>query len=220
MQPGNIRNDLICQYNVCYISVRIHQDVSQPIDFLTKACEFVAEEITSQHVDNELRKWSSVFPWIDDDKATTYFELALDAPSCMENVALVASKTYNRGLIIIGIYCESMFYFVILPGEGEQHLLDVRFPNVSSHGQGLHIASYREETPFWRKLTLWHTVAGGPVVKELPKHTPKTTTNLASSKYIQTYCILRSDTNTSGGLSVQHDALFRFGSWCYAGCLV
>jgi len=201
-------------------SMKVHSDVNEPLDFLQKACEFVAEEVTSSHVDDELRKWSSVFPWIDDDKATTYFELALEPPSYMSKVSLVASKTYNRGLIVIGIYFEGMFYFVLLPGEGEQHLLDVRFPNVSCHGQGLHIASYREETPFWRKLTLWHTVAGGPVVKEIPRgETPKsTTTNLSSSKYIQTYCILKSEPNSNGGgLSVQHEALFRFGSWCYAG---
>lgn len=201
-------------------SMKIHNDINEPLDFLQKACEFVAEEVTSSHVDDELRKWSSVFPWIDDDKATTYFELALEPPKFMSKVSLIASKTYNRGLIVIGIYFEGMFYFVLLPGEGEQHLLDVRFPDVSSHGQGLHIASYREETPFWRKLTLWHTVAGGPVIKdEAPRDTPKsTTTNISSAKYIQTYCILKSEPNANGGgMSVQHEALFRFGSWCYAG---
>lgn len=194
------------------------KDISEPLEFLSKACEFVAEEVTSNHVDNELRKWSTVFPWIDDDKATTYFELAMEAPKCMEKVSLIASKTYNRGLIVIGIYFDGLFYFVVLPGEGEQHLLDVRFPNVSSHGQGLHIASYREETQYWRKLTLWHTVTGTGAT-EVPKEIPKaTTTNLGSDKYIQTYCILKSEANAmGGGLSVNHDALFRFGSWCYAG---
>lgn len=201
-------------------SMKIHNDINEPLDFLQKACEFVAEEVTSSHVDDELRKWSSVFPWIDDDKATTYFELTLEPPKFMSKVSLIASKTYNRGLIVIGIYFEGTFYFVLLPGEGEQHLLDVRFPDVSCHGQGLHIASYREETPYWRKLTLWHTVAGGPVITtEAPRDVAKsTTTNISSAKYIQTYCILKSEPNPSGGgLSVQHEALFRFGSWCYSG---
>lgn len=202
-------------------SVKGHSDVNEPLDFLHQACEFVAAEVTSSHVDDELKKWSSVFPWIDDDKAPTYFELALEPPKYMSKVSLIASKTYNRGLIVIGIYCEGMFYFVLLPGEGEQHLLDVRFPNVSSHGQGLHIASYREETPYWRKLTLWYSVTGGAVAKELSgaSDTPKsTTTNISSAKYIQTYCILKSEPSSSGGgLSVEHEALFRFGSWCYSG---
>lgn len=212
-QQGNLR------YYCNASSVKIHSDINEPLEFLHKACEFVAEEVTSAHVDTELRKWSSVFPWIDDDHAATYFELALEPPAYMDRVSLIASKTYNRGLIIIGIYFDGLFYFVLLPGEGEQHLLDVRFPNVSSHGQGLHIASYREETPHWRKLTLWHTLSGADVLgRELVRDLPKaTTTNLASGNYIQTYCILKSELSSSGAPSVQHEALFRFGSWCYAG---
>ena len=139
----------------------------------------------------------------------------------MRKVSLVASKTYARGLIIISIYYEGVMYFVLQQGEGDQHLLDVRFPNVSSHGQGLHIASYPENShAHYKKLTLWHTLTGTigtlqGVEKDMPK---QSTTNISSDKYIQTYCILKSEASPStGGLSVNHEALFRFGSWCYAG---
>lgn len=193
-----------------------HTPVFEPLDFIGSACEFIAEEITSAHVEAELKKWSSIFSWIDDDDASTYFELAIEPPDCLKNVTLVASKTYNRGLIVISIYFENVIYFVLQNGEGDQHLLDVRFPNVSSHGQGLHISSYREDMHFWKKLTLWHTI-DSKVHRD--RENPKfSTTNLSSSKYIQSYCIAKSEsTDSNGALSVYHDVLFRFGSWCYAG---
>mmetsp|Transcript_12180 Transcript_12180/g.18401 ORF Transcript_12180/g.18401 Transcript_12180/m.18401 type:complete len:666 (-) Transcript_12180:254-2251(-) len=201
-------------------SISVHPDVSNPLDFVSDACEFIAKEITSEHVDRELNKWSSVFSWIDDDNASTYFELTMDPPPFMKKVSLVASKTYSRGLIIIAIYFEGVLYFVLQAGEGDQHLLDVRFPNVSSHGQGLHIASYPENLSFWKKLTLWHTLTakvngGVDIDRDIPK---LSTSNLSSDKYIQTYCIMKSEPNhDTGTLSVHHEALFRFGSWCYTG---
>lgn len=202
-------------------SIPSHSDVANPLDFVTEASEFIASEITSAHVETELQKWSSVFSWIDDDNASTYFELAMTPPPFMKKVSLIASKTYSRGLIIVSIYFEGVLYFVLQQGEGDQHLLDVRFPNVSSHGQGLHIASYPENSEkLWKKLTLWHTLAATTGnLEELEKEVPKlSTTNISSDKYVQTYCIMKSEPNAAtGGLSVHHEALFRFGSWCYTG---
>jgi hypothetical protein len=114
-----------------------------PISFMTEASEFLAAEITSEHVEKELKKWSSMFSWIDDDSCQTYFELVCaDPPPCMEKIAIMASKTYTRGLIIVSIYHERTVYFMIQSGEGDQQLLDVRFPDVSKHGQGLQLCSY------------------------------------------------------------------------------
>ena len=203
-----------------YCSISEHIDVFEPIEFVATACEFIANEITSSHVDNELKKWSSVFSWIDDDNASTYFELNMDPPSYMKQVSLIASKTYSRGLIIIAIYYDSTLYFILQAGEGDQHLLDVRFPNVSSHGQGLHIASYPESVLYYKKLTLWHTLTSKQInYNEISQAIPKlSTVNLSSDKYIQTYCIMKSDKNEQTGvLSPYHDVLFRFGSWCYSG---
>ena len=110
---------------------------------MTEANEFIASEITSDHVENELRKWSSMFSWIDDDSSATYFELVCaEVPACMENIAIMASKTYTRGLILISIYHDGTIYFMMTSGEGDQQLLDVRFPDVSKHGQGLQLCSY------------------------------------------------------------------------------
>lgn len=180
--------------------------------------EFIASEVTSDAVDKELRKMASVFPWIDDDRAPTYFELTLGViPEYMSKVAIIASKTYTRGLIIISIYYDRCIYFLIQSGEGDQPLLDVRFPDVSKHGQGLHINSYAENEDGYKKLTLWHIVDPEPfsIKRDLPK---LKTINISSRNYEQTYCIMKSSWDArSNQLSVHHDALFRFGSWCYAG---
>lgn len=180
--------------------------------------EFIAREISSEEVDKELRKMSNVFPWIDDDRAPTYFEMTLShVPDYMDKVTLIASKTYTRGLIIISIYYDRTIYFLLSAGEGDQPLLDVRFPDVSKHGQGLHINSYGDNQFGYKKLTLWHIVDPEPfsIRKDFPK---LKTINVATSNYEQTYCIMKSSWDTkTNQLSIHHDALFRFGSWCYAG---
>ena len=160
---------------------------------------------------------AAVFPWIDDDSSATYFELSVgNVPSYMEPIGLVASKTYTRGLIIVSVYCDGTFYFVVQSGEGDQPLLDVRFPDVSRHGQGLHLASYNDADVPFKKLTLWHIVDyDSSPQRSIPK---LRTVNISSTNYQQTYCIMQSTWDTaSPQLSVHRDVLFRFGSWCYAG---
>lgn len=189
------------------------------------ANDFVASEITSDQVSGELKKWATIFPWIDDDSTSTYFELVTSPPDSLKNVALMASKTYSRGLVIISIYLESMLYFVVQGGEGDQHLLDVRFPDVSRRGQGLHVASYKEEISFWRRLTLWHNVEtekGGSSLansRSQARIMQATTTDISSNEYIQAYCILKSKEKNAANptASSLHEAMFRFGSWCYSG---
>lgn len=171
-----------------------------------------------------MKKWAAIFPWIDDDNSSTYFELVTDPPQCMSNVAIMASKTYARGLIFISIYLEGTIYFVVQGGEGDQHLLDVRFPDVSKRGQGLHVASYKEDMQFWRRLTLWHCIDHDEKTMGMLM-SPSTarivrTADISSSDYIQSYCILKSkdrDPNSVSSAASVHEALFRFGSWCYAG---
>ena len=212
-QQGSLR------YYCNSINVPTSSVYSDPLQFLRAATEFVAEEMTSLSIERELKKMSSVFPWIDADGATTYFELSMsDVPHYMEKVGLVASKTYSRGLIIISIYTENVFYFVIQNGEGDQPLLDVHFPDVSKHGQGLQLQSYNDPSYSWRKLTLWHVLNCSPR-SEAQRLIPKIrTVNISSSNYQQTYCVMKSTFDASVPVqSLHHDVLFRFGSWCYSG---
>jgi len=140
-------------------AVPLNSDFYEPMKFLSEAADFFASEMVSEEIEDELKKLSSMFPWIDDDNSTTYFELLLaDVPPCMDQVALVASKVYIRGLIIISIYNEGTVYYVIQSGEGDQALLDVRFPDVTKRGQGMHLASYVNASLPYKKLTLWHMV--------------------------------------------------------------
>lgn len=212
-QQGSFR--YYCNSN----NVPKNSDYYDPLEFLNDAADFLGNEMISEGVEKELRKMSSVFPWIDDDEVNTYFELSANVPTFMNKVALVATKTYVRGLIIISVYFDHTIYFVIKDGEGDQPLLDVRFPDISRHGQGLHISSYNEHRLPWKKLTLWHILFPDTSLVENLKHIPKLKTLSVSSKnYQQTYCIMKStwDAN-SPTVSIHHDVLFRFGSWCYSG---
>jgi hypothetical protein len=110
---------------------------AEPMQFIEDGIEFIASEIVSEKIEKELKRWSKVFQWIEQDTARTYFELLCDpSASAVENIDLIANKTYNHGLIIISIFYKNSIYFVLQDGEGDQPLLDVSFPNVSRHGQG------------------------------------------------------------------------------------
>lgn len=192
---------------------------AKPMQFCTEAANFFGAQMSSQETEEELEKLSRELPGINDDAAVTFFELSLEStPSFLDDVKIIASKTYVRGLIIISVYTEGTLYFMIQPGEGDQALLDVRFPDITRKGQGMHLASYSSQP--YTKLTLWLLLDGGGVndvvsAKELPKIK---TLSVSSKNYQQTYAILKSAWEGAvPQLSVHHDVLFRFGSWCYAG---
>ena len=153
-QQGTLR--YYCNAN----NVPTASSFAAPMDFFQRTREFCASEVTSDVVDQELKKWSAVFPWIEDSAAATYFELSLDQTAAMEGISMMCSKNYYRGLILITIYCAGCFYFIVQSGEGDQALLDIRFPDVSKHGQGLHISTYTDPSIPYRKITLWHVLEG------------------------------------------------------------
>lgn len=98
---------------------------------------------------------------MDSDEVKTYFELNCAVGEDMDTVQCVCSKTYARGLIFITIYFEGTFYVSISDGYGDQPLLDVRFPDVSNHGEGITLMSYLDNDieARWQKLTLWQSLA-------------------------------------------------------------
>ncbi|CAM9349466.1 unnamed protein product [Heterosigma akashiwo] len=143
----------------------------------------------------------------------------------MADVAVVASKTYCRGLVLITVWHEGAFYVVVQPGEGDQPLLDVRFPDVSRHGQGLHVHTYTPTWPTstgaagagrpWAKLTLWHAPSlGMPAL--VPQIRDKQLLDLSSDAYLQSYVVMAAPPGAAQP-ATQRQALFRFGSWCYSG---
>ena len=105
------------------LSVPADSLYAKPLLFLEEASEFVAKQILNESIDKELRKMAAIFPWIDDDSASTYFELTLgDLPPYMKHIGLIANKTYTRGLIIISIFFECTVYFLIQGGDGNSFI--------------------------------------------------------------------------------------------------
>lgn len=194
-----------------------HSEFYMPFEWLSESVEFFATEMQSESVTDELVKMSKMFNWIDNDDDSTYFEMQLgDLPDYMLEMKMIACKTYTRGLIIISVYSEGKLFFVVQSGEGDQALLDVRFPDVSQHGQGVQLAIYQDHTVSYRKLTLWHSM--GRSTSRVVKMPKLKSVDVSSSEYQQTYCIMKSSwDDKSPKLSVHHDCLFRFGSWCYSG---
>ena len=201
----------------------------EPAGFLQNATNFFANQICSSQIEKELENLAKMFTWVeDDDNAAAYFELEVDpqtAPKSMSAVAIMAAKTYIRGLIVISIYSQGTFYFILQSGEGEQALLDVRFPDVTQRGQGMHLASYTLNDAPWQKLTVWHLLGttastGSEMASGQGPDTSGSlrSVSLSSQHYQQTYCVLKSAwEGVSPTINMHHQALFRFGSWCYAG---
>eukprot|EP00586_Coscinodiscus_wailesii_P007465 CAMPEP_0172491706 /NCGR_PEP_ID=MMETSP1066-20121228/22562_1 /TAXON_ID=671091 /ORGANISM="Coscinodiscus wailesii, Strain CCMP2513" /LENGTH=719 /DNA_ID=CAMNT_0013260875 /DNA_START=38 /DNA_END=2197 /DNA_ORIENTATION=- len=193
----------------------------EPMEVMQAAQHFVARELTREDVTDKIEKWARGRPWVDDNDAT-YFELIGDfsnVSSSLKDVQCICSKTYARGLILVTIYFEGVFYVMIQDGTGDQPLLDVLFPDVSRDGEGLTLAIYDEgrgtKGKFqWRKLSMWQSLA--PRVDTLDLIMPRTT-NLSSSHYIQTYCVCKPTPGSTAEEASIRDVFFRFGSWCYNG---
>ena len=71
------------------------------------------------------------------------------------DIELIASKTYIREVVLIIIYSEGSFFVTLSAGVGDQPLLDMSFPDVSSRGRGYQIAQYNHSV--YRKLSLWQS---------------------------------------------------------------
>ena len=110
-------------------------------------------------------------------------------------------------------------------GEGDQPLLDVKFPDVSRHGEGVQLASApcsggaafafdgREPPPWYGGLSLWHALPSEVKVA------PPPTRDLSTGSYVQMYLVLRPRAENGGFAvtSAYREVMFRFGSWCYGG---
>lgn len=85
---------------------------SQPVANVYDASEFVARTLASDAIMTQIDELAAEHRWIEDDSSKTFFEVQADIAG-MEGIALVASKTYTRGLIFITIYFEGSFYVSI-----------------------------------------------------------------------------------------------------------
>ncbi|GMI13717.1 hypothetical protein TrVE_jg4966 [Triparma verrucosa] len=190
-------------------------DFYTPLETQNEAQDFLAAELQSDHLSEAIERFEKMYPWMDSDEIKTYFELNCSVGTDMDSVQCVCSKTYARGLIFVTIYFEGTFYVSISDGMGDQPLLDVRFPDVSNHGEGVTLMSYVDNDieARWQKMTLWQSLAEDMKLSTLLAPRKKKTKNLASDSYVQSYIVLKGD----GGNDTFRTAMFRFGSWCYSG---
>ncbi|GMI39585.1 hypothetical protein TrCOL_g5030 [Triparma columacea] len=190
----------------------------EPLETMQEAQDFLSGEFISDEFNDSLERFESMYPWMNDDEVKSYFELNANFENDpMENIQCICSKTYARGLIFVTIYFENTFYVTISEGSGDQPLLDVRFPDVSNHGEGVTLMSYIDNDieAKYQKLTLWQSLAGEMKLSTLLAPRVKKTKNLASDSYVQSYIVMKP--NKDEGNETFRTALFRFGSWCYSG---
>lgn len=194
-------------------------EYAKPLDTLYGAFDFIGEELAGNEVADALEKATSVFSWIDDNDAKNYFELQTSGQECFDKYDIIASKTFIRGLCLIVIYYQRSYFVVLQEGGGEQPLLDVRFPDLSDHLQGIQIQKYdgrqnRHDEDVYEKLLLWQAV------NESAKSVPPARAlkveckNVSGDGYAQTFLIRKTHPGADNNL---REVLFRFGNWCYNG---
>ena len=158
----------------------------RPMKFVYDGSDFAAQCLSSNTVTDELGRLADVYSWMEEDAGNTFFEMKSQPPEFMNDISLVCSKTYARGLVFVAVYFDGAFYFTVSDGEGDQPLLDVKFPDVSHHGQGCQLLAATMGSleggrlpPWFQSLNLWHSMPA-----EL-KIAPPPTRNLSTSEYIQ-----------------------------------
>jgi hypothetical protein len=191
-----------------------------PLETLYDVFDFIGSEFASERMEKKLMKAAEEFAWVDDDsgEAKNFFELQTGGYECFEGVDLIASKTFVRGLMLLVIYYQRSFYIVLQEGDGEQPLLDVRFPDLSAHLQGVHLQTYREEdgAAKMKKLSLWQAVKNSKALSP-PKPVKVQCKDVSGTGYNQTFLIRRTKGPENGGGNNLREVLFRFGNWCYNG---
>lgn len=186
---------------------------SVPLETLYDVFDFIGAELASARIERKLVKAATEYTWVDEESETkNFFELVSGGYECFDDVDLIASKTFVRGLVLLVIYYQRSFYVVLQEGDGEQPLLDVRFPDLTAHLQGIHLQTYRDDDcTNMKKLTLWQAVKQGKL-QSPPKPVKVQCKDVSGTGYNQTFLIRR----TNGGASLR-EVLFRFGNWCYNG---
>nr|CCA14832.1 conserved hypothetical protein [Albugo laibachii Nc14] len=191
-----------------------------PLETLYDALDFIGEELASLRIEKKLIKAAKEFSWIDNEDLSAgtrnFFELQTGGYECFDGIDLIATKTFVRGLVLVVIYSLRSYFIVLQEGDGEQPLLDVRFPDLSAHLQGVHLQSYREDDcTNMKKLTLWQALSNQGT-RPMPKSVQLACKDVSGKGYNQTF-LIRKPSSHSGGQSNLREVLFRFGSWCYNG---
>ncbi|KAL3792157.1 hypothetical protein HJC23_009621 [Cyclotella cryptica] len=181
-----------------------------PLDAFEEARDFLISELSSDKTIHKINNLERTHRWI--DSCHVYFELVGNSSHLFPDILFMCSKVhaYSTGLIFNIIYFEGTIYATIQDGEGEQPLIDVNFPDISSEGQGAVLSLYDNEGMPWMKLSIWQVKHFGINLHHEPNQAA--VSDISCDDYVQSYCILK----TADG-NDNREVMFRFGSWCYRG---
>ncbi|OQS05805.1 hypothetical protein THRCLA_02118 [Thraustotheca clavata] len=189
-----------------------------PLETLYDAFDFIGTELASASIEKKLVKAAEENSWVEEEKESrNFFELETGGFDCFDGIDLIASKTFVRGLILLVIYYQRSYYIALQEGVGEQPLLDVRFPDLTQHLQGVHLRHYQENLMNMKKLVLWQAVSSDTKPKSPPKTFQMQCKDVSGTGYNQTFLIQRTQPLEGHPESKLREVLFRFGSWCYNG---
>lgn len=133
-----------------------------PLSSLTLVCSLLKEYILKsepllEELENLQRKRNSN-PWIDVETGKQYFELQVTQKYLNEyfqNIEFLATKIYYHEVVFIVVLLaeSSSFYVTLNQTRGDQPLLDLSFPDVSSKNRGYLLYSFNHLS--FKKLMIW-----------------------------------------------------------------
>ena len=173
--------------------------------------------------------------WIDADEKS-YFELVCHEDELSCEVEVASTRVYIGTLELVLVYHSNIYYAALRDVCGEEvALFSGNFPEISKRGTGLQLKTYAEKQ--LRKLSIWHVLGEeaealkSAVLALESKESKESEANgsfavdearlWGKSKeafkggYTQTYIMMRAEQRGS----VERRAFFRYGQWCYGGCL-
>jgi len=91
--------------------------------------------------------------WLEGKSSDTFFEFEFCKHNVLDNVDVLAIKSYTpNGIISISLYYVGNWYLILDEGKDDLPLLDSKFPDVSSKGQEHDIHSFPSGIDDWPEL--------------------------------------------------------------------
>jgi hypothetical protein len=174
-----------------------------PLHELEKAQSFVASELSSAGIANDIKNLS----WAKSDDDDVYFELVGDTSRLFPDILLACSTVHHDGRAFIYIYFEGVILTAIVNSDKCCILNDLNVSNFTGCSYGSTLAMYSGNS--WMKLSMFK--ANQRKTDKSPTPPPLLLTSDGS--YVQSYIILKA----TGNKRKEREVMFRFGSWCYSG---
>ena len=198
--------------------------LAHQVQLIQEAQDCFIEQLSLPQIEAHLNHESNA--WIDENNV--YFEMhGLD--TIVDENIFACSKTYARGLLIISILLDGVFYFVMSDVDDDQPLLDVRYPDLSKLDKKLHL--YSGSTGFIKSIEIYACRSTKILFNDQIESKDESqqqeilsedsdivevalnNLDITNTRYEQTYCILKPERKDNP----LREAFFRFNNWCYSG---